>query len=44
MNGDLGMAAMREKYEVQLSGLKKLRDAAPRRMERLQNKWIAYVE
>lgn len=44
MKGDLGMAAMHEKYESALAGLKKLRDAAPRRMERLQTEWREYVE
>jgi hypothetical protein len=34
---------MREKYEAQLAGLKALRDAAPRRMGRLQNQWRDYV-
>lgn len=44
VNGDLGMTAMREKYQVQVSGLKALQKAAPRRMLRLQNEWLAYVE
>lgn len=44
VKGDLGMAAMHEKYESALAGLKKLRDAAPRRMERLQTEWREYVE
>ncbi|KAG9085386.1 hypothetical protein FS749_004458 [Ceratobasidium sp. UAMH 11750] len=43
-NGDLGMAAMREKYEAQLAGLKELRSIAPRRMLKLQKKWRVYVE
>ncbi|KAG8712365.1 hypothetical protein FRC08_014691 [Ceratobasidium sp. 394] len=42
-NGDLGMAAMREKYEGHLAGLKELRDIAPRRMAKLQKKWRKYV-
>ncbi|KEP45196.1 hypothetical protein V565_304310, partial [Rhizoctonia solani 123E] len=42
-NGDLGMGAMREKYEAQLVGLKALREAAPRRMARLQDQWRDYV-
>ncbi|CAE6429977.1 unnamed protein product [Rhizoctonia solani] len=42
-NGDLGMAAMREKYEAQLSGLKELRRIAPRRLNRLQEEWRDYV-
>lgn len=42
-NGDLGMAAMREKYESMLAELKNLRDVAPRRMERLQNGWRDFV-
>ncbi|CCO36770.1 hypothetical protein BN14_10914 [Rhizoctonia solani AG-1 IB] len=42
-NGDLGMAAMREKYEAQLAGLKELREVAPRRLRRLQNEWRDYV-
>ncbi|KAG8729428.1 hypothetical protein FRC11_008798 [Ceratobasidium sp. 423] len=42
-NGDLGMGAMREKYEAQLAGLKALRDAAPRWMSRLQNHWQDYA-
>ncbi|KAF8604053.1 hypothetical protein BDV93DRAFT_119524 [Ceratobasidium sp. AG-I] len=37
------MAAMREKYEVQLAGLKELRDVAPKRMEKLQAQWRKYV-
>ncbi|KAG9100784.1 hypothetical protein FRC06_003742 [Ceratobasidium sp. 370] len=43
-NGDLGMAAMREKYEAHLAGLKELREIAPRRMAKLQTKWRKYVE
>ncbi|KAF8594186.1 hypothetical protein BDV93DRAFT_179855 [Ceratobasidium sp. AG-I] len=42
-NGDLGMAAMREKYESQLAGLKALRAIAPLRMEKLQKEWCKYV-
>ncbi|KAB5588225.1 Formin-like protein 20 [Ceratobasidium theobromae] len=42
-NCDLGMGAMRDKYEAQLAGLKELRDVAPRRMNRLQNEWRDYV-
>ncbi|KDN46239.1 hypothetical protein RSAG8_04466, partial [Rhizoctonia solani AG-8 WAC10335] len=42
-NGDLGMGAMREKYEAQLAGLKELREAAPRRMNRLQDEWRDYT-
>ncbi|CAE6452341.1 unnamed protein product [Rhizoctonia solani] len=42
-NGDLGMAAMREKYEAQLAGLKELRRVAPRRLRRLQSEWRNYV-
>ncbi|CAE6403487.1 unnamed protein product [Rhizoctonia solani] len=42
-NGDLGMGAMREKYEAQLAGLKELRDIAPRRMQRLQDRWRDYA-
>ncbi|GAB1526095.1 hypothetical protein RhiTH_009261 [Rhizoctonia solani] len=42
-NGDLGMAAMREKYEAQLAGLKELRKVAPRRLRRLQMEWRDYV-
>ncbi|KAG9087126.1 hypothetical protein FS749_003142 [Ceratobasidium sp. UAMH 11750] len=43
-NGDLGMAAMREKYEAQLAGLKELRQIAPKRMLKLQKKWREYVQ
>ncbi|KAG9094990.1 hypothetical protein FRC06_010253 [Ceratobasidium sp. 370] len=43
-NGDLGMGAMREKYEGHLANLKELRDIAPRRMAKLQTKWHKYVE
>ncbi|KAG8719935.1 hypothetical protein FRC08_001596 [Ceratobasidium sp. 394] len=42
--GDLGMAAMREKYEGHLAGLKELRDIAPKRVAKLQKKWREYVE
>ncbi|KAF8601015.1 hypothetical protein BDV93DRAFT_254241 [Ceratobasidium sp. AG-I] len=42
-NGDLGTAAMREKYESQLAGLKELRDIAPKRIEKLQEQWRKYV-
>ncbi|KAG9075174.1 hypothetical protein FRC06_010235, partial [Ceratobasidium sp. 370] len=42
-NGDLGMAAMREKYEAHLAGLKELRGIAPKRMAELQEKWHKYV-
>lgn len=42
-NGDLGMAAMCEKYESILAGLKQLRDVAPRRMSRLQTEWRDFV-
>ncbi|KAF8593926.1 hypothetical protein BDV93DRAFT_516183 [Ceratobasidium sp. AG-I] len=40
----LGKASMREKYEGQLSGLKQLRDVAPRRMEKLQRQWCKYIK
>ncbi|CAE6370490.1 unnamed protein product [Rhizoctonia solani] len=42
-NGDLGMGAMREKYEAQLAGLKELREIAPRRMNRLLDEWRDYA-
>ncbi|GAB1528370.1 hypothetical protein RhiTH_011564 [Rhizoctonia solani] len=42
-NGDLGMAAMQEKYKAQLAGLKELRKVAPRRLRRLQMEWRDYV-
>ncbi|KAF8670469.1 hypothetical protein RHS04_08598 [Rhizoctonia solani] len=42
-NGNLGMAAMREKYEAQLAGLKELRKVAPRRLRQLQMEWRDYV-
>ncbi|CAE6450360.1 unnamed protein product [Rhizoctonia solani] len=42
-NGDLGMAAMQQKYEAQLTSLKDLREVAPRRMRRLQSEWNNYV-
>ncbi|KAG8706215.1 hypothetical protein FRC08_001208 [Ceratobasidium sp. 394] len=42
--GNLGMAAMREKYEGHLAGLKELRDIAPKCMAKLQKKWREYVE
>ncbi|QRW22141.1 hypothetical protein RhiXN_09728 [Rhizoctonia solani] len=42
-NGDLGMAAMREKYKAQLAGLKELRKVAPRRLRQLQMEWRDYV-
>ncbi|KAG9087049.1 hypothetical protein FRC06_002757 [Ceratobasidium sp. 370] len=43
-NGDLGMAAMCEKYEAHLAGLKELCGIAPKRMAELQEKWRKYVE
>ncbi|KAG8721959.1 hypothetical protein FRC09_007072 [Ceratobasidium sp. 395] len=42
--GDLGMAAMRENYEVFLAALKDLFSVAPRRMARLQAQWRQYCE
>ncbi|GAB1528425.1 hypothetical protein RhiTH_011619 [Rhizoctonia solani] len=42
-NGNLGMAAMREKYKAQLAGLKELRKVAPRRLRQLQMEWQDYV-
>ncbi|CAE7186747.1 unnamed protein product, partial [Rhizoctonia solani] len=42
-NGDLGMGAMRDKYEAHLAGLKELREIAPRRVSRLQNEWSNYA-
>ncbi|KAF8754468.1 hypothetical protein RHS01_06101 [Rhizoctonia solani] len=42
-NGNLGMAAMREKYKAQLAGLKELCKVAPRRLRQLQMEWRDYV-
>ncbi|KAF8755461.1 hypothetical protein RHS01_05171 [Rhizoctonia solani] len=42
-NGNLGMAAMQEKYKAQLAGLKELCKVAPRRLRQLQMEWRDYV-
>jgi hypothetical protein len=40
---DLGAANMLDRYEAHLTGLKDLREIAPRRMFHLQNEWIDYA-
>ncbi|QRV76878.1 Formin-like protein 20 [Ceratobasidium sp. AG-Ba] len=40
---ELGAAHMLDKYEAHLAGLKELRSVAPRRFQRLQDEWSAYI-
>ncbi|KAJ1299319.1 hypothetical protein OPQ81_000002 [Rhizoctonia solani] len=42
-NGNLGMAAMHEKYKSQLAGLKRLCKVAPRCTHQLQGEWWDYI-